>query len=105
MRLVVVSCAPAEAEGLLRRLLEERLVACGNILPAVRSRYWWEGRICEDDEALLLMESSAVLAPALIERIRALHSYQVPKILVLPVETTLPAYAAWLAGVVAAPVG
>ena len=101
MRLVIVSCPPAEADSLLHALLEERLVGCGNIVPEVRSRYWWEGRLCAEEEALILMETEEERVPALLDRIRALHSYQVPKVLVLAVQETLPAYAGWLRGVLA----
>jgi periplasmic divalent cation tolerance protein len=99
MRLVVVSCAPKEAENLLDALLEERLVGCGNILPSVRSHYWWEGELCRDTESLLLMETEEDLVPRLLERIPALHSYDVPKVIVLEITDALPAYAGWLRGV------
>jgi periplasmic divalent cation tolerance protein len=99
MRLVIVSCPPHEADTLLSTLLDERHVGCGNIVPGVRSRYWWQGRICVDEEALLLMETEAARVPALLERVRALHTYEVPKVLVVPVEATLPAYAGWLRSV------
>jgi len=99
MRLVVMSCTPSEADPLLEALLCERLVGCGNIVPSVRSRYWWEGRLCADEEALVLMETEEERVPALLAQIQALHSYDVPKVLVLDVGATLPPYAAWLAAV------
>ncbi len=100
MRLVIVSCSPNEASSLLDSLLEERLVGCGNILPTVRSHYWWEGRICRDEESLLLMETEERLVPRLLERIPELHSYDVPKVIALEIDESLPAYASWLQGVV-----
>ena len=100
MRVVLVTCAPAGAEPLLRRLLEERLVACGNILPGVRSLYWWKGAIGDDPEELLLMETSDDLAAAVLERVKALHPYETPKIVTFVVAECHPAYAAWLAEVV-----
>ncbi|MFH1464186.1 MAG: divalent-cation tolerance protein CutA [Pseudomonadota bacterium] len=101
MRLVIVSCPPQEADSLLTSLLQERLVGCGNILPGVKSRYWWEGRICEDQEALIFMETEEEKVPALLARIPQLHSYEVPKVLVLAVGETLGAYAGWLRAVIA----
>jgi periplasmic divalent cation tolerance protein len=101
MKLAVVSCAPGEAEGLLDSLLEERLVGCGNILPSVRSHYWWEGRVHRDEECLLLMETLDERVPALLERIPQLHSYDVPKVITLEISDALPAYAGWLRGVLA----
>mgnify|MGYP002642401381 CR=1 FL=1 len=101
MRIVVVSCSVDEVEGLLDSLLEERLVGCGNIVPSVRSHYWWEGQVCRDEESLLLMETEDELVPALMQRVVELHSYEVPKILALEVAQALPAYAQWLGRVVA----
>ncbi|MBN1335991.1 MAG: divalent-cation tolerance protein CutA [Deltaproteobacteria bacterium] len=100
MRLVLVTCAPHDAEPLLRRLLEERLVACGNILPGVRSLYWWKGAIQDDPEEVLLMETSTDRVSAVVARARALHSYETPKIVTFEVRESDPDYAAWLAGVV-----
>ncbi len=96
MRLVIVSCDPSEAASLLDSLLEERLVGCGNIVPAVRSHYRWQGRVHRDDESLILMETEQRLVPALLKRIPELHSYEVPKIITLDVREAFAAYAAWL---------
>jgi len=101
MRLVIVSCAPDEAERLLDSLLEERLVGCGNILPSVRSHYWWQGAIQRDTESLLLMGTGEDRIPALMEAIQRLHSYEVPKVISLEISEALPAYAAWLGAVIA----
>ena len=98
MRLIVVSCGPGEAESLLDSLLLERLVGCGNIVPSVRSHYWWEGEIHRDEESLLLMETEDDRLPALLERIPQLHSYDVPKIIAVEISESLPAYASWLRG-------
>ncbi len=99
MRVVFVTCAPDEAEGLLRQLLQERLVGCGNILSGVRSLYWWQGEVCDDRESILLMETSAELAPALVARVKALHSYDTPKVVCFEVREREPDYEAWLRGV------
>ncbi len=103
MQMVLVSCAPGEAEGLLEKLLGERLVGCGNIVPAVRSLYWWQGEICRDAEELLLMETAGERIAALMQRIQALHSYEVPKIISFQVDQSLPAYARWLVDSLATP--
>ncbi len=101
MRLVIVSCTPGEAESLLDSLLEERLVGCGNIVPSVRSHYWWEGSVCREEESLLLMETEDRLVSALLDRIPQIHSYEVPKIITVDVADALPAYAQWLGAAVA----
>lgn len=96
MRVVFVTCAPGEGAGLVGTLVSERLVACGNILPGVRSIYRWKGEICDDAEEVLLMETTAQLVPALMDRIQALHSYETPKVLVLEPTAGLPDYLAWV---------
>ena len=96
MRLIVASCSPEAAEPLLQRLLEEHLVGCGNLVPGVRSHYWWEGEIQRDEETLMLIETTADLADSATARLRELHPYDVPKILVLDPVAVDAGYLAWL---------
>jgi periplasmic divalent cation tolerance protein len=95
---VIVLCtAPAQnAQALADRLLAERLVACVNLLGPMRSRYWWEERIEEAEEVLLLCKTRRDLAAALRDRIVALHPYQIPEVLEVAVDGGLPAYLAWV---------
>ena len=72
-------------------------MACGNIVPGVRSLYWWKGEICDDGEELLIMETDSDNIDAKISRIAALHAYEVPKILAVEPTEGLPAYLAWAA--------
>ncbi len=97
--LVVLVTAPTaeQATELARALVEERLAACGNVLPGVRSVYRWEGSVREDAEALLVLKTSRARFEALRDRVLALHPYQVPEVLALPVEAGGAAYLAWLA--------
>jgi periplasmic divalent cation tolerance protein len=67
-----------EAERIGRTVVEERLAACINILPNVRSIYRWQGAIETSDEVAAILKTSAAVADALIARIAALHSYDVP---------------------------
>lgn len=97
MRIIFCTTAPGAGEPLLRALLAERVVACGNIVPGVRSLYWWQGAICEDGEELLIMETDSDNIDAKISRIAALHAYEVPKILAVEPAEGLPAYLAWAA--------
>lgn len=98
--LVVLVTAPSadKAAELARALVEERLAACGNVVPGLRSIYRWEGRVQEDAEALLLLKTTRARFEALRERVLALHPYQVPEVLALPVEAGSAAYLAWIAG-------
>lgn len=81
MRIVFVTCAPNQGAPLLRQLVEEALVAGGNIISGVRSIYRWKGQICDESEEILLMETSDARIDEVMKRIRELHSYEVPKIL------------------------
>ena len=97
MRIILCTTAPGEGIPLLKKLLEERIVACGNLIPGVRSLYWWKGEICDDGEELLIMETDSSDIEGKIARIAALHTYEVPKVLALEPTDGLPAYLAWAA--------
>jgi periplasmic divalent cation tolerance protein len=86
----------AEARRIGRAMVEERLAACVNILAPCRSIYRWQGRIEEAEEAPALFKTRFDVAPALIARIVALHSYDVPAAVMWPIERAWPDYAAWV---------
>lgn len=102
LHVVLMTCPEESAEALLRQLLEERLVGCGNILPAVRSLYWWEGELCADAESLVIMETTSERLPALLTRAPELHPYDVPKVVALDASASARPYVAWLRSVTAA---
>jgi len=94
---VLVTCGNEEAAtALATALVSERLAACGNIVPGVRSVYRWQGAVQYDAEVLLLLKTVTALVPALSARVRELHSYEVPEVLALPILGGLPAYLAWI---------
>jgi periplasmic divalent cation tolerance protein len=97
---VVLMTAPnrEEASRIVRVLLEERLIACGNIVDSVCSLFWWEGEIEEEREVLVIMKSSEGLFNRLSERVRELHSYDVPEVLALPIVDGSRSYLEWLKG-------
>jgi len=84
------------AEAIVRRLLEERLVACGNILPGAVSLYRWEGRVQRDEEVVVIMKARADLVSRVLERAAQLHSYEVPELLVHEVADGSAPYLAWV---------
>lgn len=90
-----------EAEAAARALVEARLAACANILPGMVSIYRWEGRIERADEVVLILKTTAARAAEVVEAVRRRHPYEVPAILVLPVEKGLPAFLAWIGAEVA----
>jgi periplasmic divalent cation tolerance protein len=95
--LVYCTCPDAnQAERLGRTLVEEQLAACINILPGMRSVYRWEGVVETADEAVLIVKTAAEGVDVVITRVRQLHAYTEPCILVLPVVGGSPTYLAWL---------
>ena len=90
----------ADDEGwlleLTRALVRDRLVACGQHLTPVRSVYRWQGEIEESLETRVALHTRSSLVPAVIERVRADHPYDVPCVLALPVEQANPDYLAWV---------
>ena len=93
---VMVTAPEKEASGLARALVEERLVACANLLPGLRSVYWWKGKIEDEPEVLCIMKTRSALFEALRNRVRALHSYEVPEIIALPILAGHEPYLEWI---------
>jgi len=97
--LVVLVTAPSAetAAEVARALVEEGLAACGNVVPGLRSIYRWQGQVHDEAEALLVLKTERRLLEALKARLPALHPYQVPELLALPVEGGLAPYLEWIA--------
>ena len=96
---VLCNAPPDRAEAIAEALLEQRLAACVNIVPGVTSLYWWKGALTRDGESTLLIKTRTVLVEKLTSAIRAVHPYEVPEVIVLPVEVGQgnPDYFAWVA--------
>jgi periplasmic divalent cation tolerance protein len=95
---VALSTLPSleKAAALARTLVEERLVACANVIGPIRSIYRWQGAVEDATEHLLLLKARAADVAALETRVRALHSYAVPEVLALPIRAGGADYLAWL---------
>jgi periplasmic divalent cation tolerance protein len=95
---VVLTTADSDdvALRIARGLVEQRLAACVNVIPRITSVYRWKGRIQEDEERLLVIKSARRLIPQVRSEIRRLHSYELPEVLVLPIQEGDPEYLAWL---------
>jgi periplasmic divalent cation tolerance protein len=103
MRLVVSTAPRDKALELARAVVEARLAACVNVVQGARSVYVWEGRICEDEESVLLMKTTDAGVAALASRVKELHPYDVPEIVSLEIrgDEGNRAYLDWIAQVVA----
>ena len=86
----------ASAESVARTLVEERLAACVNILAPCRSVYRWEGEVEQAQEVPLVIKTARDRYPALERRLRELHPYDVPELLVCAAEGGWPAYLGWV---------
>lgn len=85
-----------EATRIIHSLLKDRLIACANIVGPVASLFWWKGKIDKANEFLVIMKSRKNLFKKLSERVKELHSYEVPEVIALPVIEGLPSYLNWL---------
>jgi len=101
---IVVLCTCPEgppAARLAEALVAERLAACVNRLPGVVSIFRWEGQVQQDSETLLLIKTTQARLPALTERIRSLHPYELPEVVAVPVLGGLDEYLDWVRASVA----
>ena len=92
----VTTSSPAEARKIGRALVEEKLVACANIVPQVRSIYRWQGKIRDESEALMVLKTRSGQVQKIIKKVRSLHSYTVPEIIALPIVAGSKDYLRWI---------
>ena len=88
----------AEAERIGQALVEEHLAACVNIIDGMSSIYRWEGRLMQGNETVLIAKTIEAKVPTLIQRVKALHSYDCPCIVALPITDGNEAFLNWVAG-------
>jgi len=97
MLMVFTTFADADdAARVVRTLVEERLIACGNLLPGVRSLYRWEGKVADQPEVMVLMKTRKQDWSALMSRLHELHPYRTPECVAVRIASGAPAYMAWL---------
>lgn len=81
----ITATDPKHARLIGKKLVEERLVACVNIFDQVNSIYWWEGRIHDGHESVIVAKTRATLTAKVVARVKELHSYEVPCIVTVPI--------------------
>jgi periplasmic divalent cation tolerance protein len=97
LSLVLVTAPdPDTAARLARTLVEERLAACGNLVPGVRSIYRWNDQVCDEAEVLLILKTRQASVESLRARIVELHPYACPEVVALSPEAVHPPYLAWV---------
>jgi len=95
--IVYVTCPPADSEKIAEVLINEKLAACVNILPA-KSIYIWEDKLCRDEESLLIIKSTLAAYPELEAKVKQIHPYNVPEIVAIKVEAVQYDYLKWVHG-------
>ncbi len=94
---VYVTCESMEqAERLGRSLVEQRLCACVNLIPGMRSLYWWKGKVEEAGEAVLIAKTREALLERFTQAVKAGHPYEVPCVAALPILGGNPDYLQWI---------
>ena len=94
---VYVTAPQGKGKDLAKTILEERLAACVNITP-VESVYWWQGKIEEEREDLLIIKTHVKALDKLINKIQEVHPYSLPEVIAVPIVEGNPAYLEWVKG-------
>ena len=95
---IVYTTVGSEEEAVLiaRTVVEEKLAACANIIPSIRSIYRWQGKVEDESESLIFIKTRSDSVEALIARIKELHTYDVPDIIAIPIEKGYQPYLDWV---------
>ncbi len=93
---LITASSTDEAQVIGRALVEGRLAACVNIASGARSLFWWQGKLEEQEETLMVVKSRSDLLPSIIEAVKRLHSYTVPEVIALPILAGSQDYLAWI---------
>jgi len=96
--LLLVTCSSVkEAGDITDLLLKKKLVSCANVLPGIRSKFWWKGNIEKAREVLVMAKTRASKFAAIDKEVRRVHSYDVPEIVALPIVSGSDNYLSWIA--------
>ncbi len=85
-----------EARKIGNALMEERLIACVNIIPQVESIFYWQEKVCNEKEALMIIKTRKSLIADIIKKVKSIHSYSVPEIIALPIISGSEDYLKWV---------
>lgn len=93
----------SEAETIGEKLVTEKLAACVNIIDGMHAIYQWDGQLQKDSEAVMIAKTTEAMVPRLVARVKALHSYDCPCVVTMPIAQGNPAFLEWVAGEVTDP--
>ena len=86
----------AEAKRIAQKLVEKKLVACVNIVAKIQSLFWWQGKVCNEQESLMIIKTRKSCFQSLVKTVKSLHSYTVPEIIALPIVEGNADYLKWI---------
>lgn len=98
-KFVVLYCTAGsvdEATSIAEHLVGNHMVACVNVIPSVRSVYWWNDKVYQDNEALMIIKSEESRIPEIEASIRKLHSYETPELISFSITYGIPEYMRWM---------
>ena len=93
--ILITASSAEEGEKIASSLVENHMVACINIVPSVKSLFFWEGKTAQESEVLLIAKSRRPLLDKIVEQVKKIHSYKVPEIIALPVIGGSEEYLKW----------
>ena len=96
MRMVLCTCPQESADSIADAILQDRLAACVNILPEVKSKYWWKGKLNTDSESLLIVKTRDDLVEKLTAKIKEAHPYEVPEVIAFEIKEGNADYLRWI---------
>lgn len=98
IRLIYITAGSLdEAKTIGKELVSSRLAACANIIDKIHSIYWWEGKIQDDSEVILMAKTKASLVQELVEKVKSMHGYECPCIVSLPILDGNKPFLEWVA--------
>ena len=97
---LMTAASREEAEKIANFLVEERLAACAQILAPIQSIYWWEGKVCRENEIFFMAKTTRDVFPRLVEAVQSLHSYKVPQLVFVSIADGSANYLNWLRSMV-----
>jgi periplasmic divalent cation tolerance protein len=96
--ILVLMTSPSveEAKRITHVLVSEKLIACGNIVPGIQSVFFWQGKVAEENEVLIIGKSKRSAFPGIVEKVKSLHSYTLPEIIAIPLIEGSSEYLRWI---------
>jgi len=92
----LISTPQEQAERIAKEFVSQKLAACAQIINPIHSIYWWQGKIEEDKEALLLLKTEVTHTEKIKKALKGIHPYEVPELIVIPIQDGYTPYLSWI---------